>query len=142
MDVHTKAQRRRNMQAVKVSGSLIERTLRNALSKEGLRYRLNVRKVFGKPDLAFMREKVAVFCDSEFWHGKDWSKKQKEIKTNKKFWCKKIGDNIKRDQLVNRELKSEGWKVVRFWGKDVISHPEKCVFQTKQVLCNRREYKK
>lgn len=86
MDILTKAQRRRNMQAIKATGTGIEKTLRKALSKEGFRYRLNAKNVLGKPDFAFVREKVAVFCDSEFWHGKNWKKEKQRIKTNKKYW--------------------------------------------------------
>jgi DNA mismatch endonuclease Vsr len=142
MDVLTKAQRRRNMQAIKASGTGIEKTLRKALSAEGFRYRLNAKNVLGKPDLVFVREKVAVFCDSEFWHGKNWEKEKKRIGTNKKFWHEKIESNIRRDKKVNRGLKKEGWTVLRFWGKDVDKSTEKCVLKVKKALCVRKRTKK
>ena len=142
MDVLTKAQRRRNMQAIKASGTGIEKTLRKALSKEGFRYRLNAKNVLGKPDFVFVREKVAVFCDSEFWHGKNWKEEKKRIGTNKKFWHEKIEGNIRRDKKVNSGLKKEGWKVLRFWGKAVSKNTEKCVLKVKKVLCERKKTKK
>jgi len=142
MDVLNKAQRRRNMQAIKASGTGIEMILRKALSKEGFRYRLNAKNILGKPDLVFVREKVAVFCDSEFWHGKNWANDKHRIKSNKKFWYAKIESNIARDKTVNRGLKKEGWKVLRFWGKAVTKSTEKCVLKVKKALCERKKIKK
>lgn len=141
MDVLTKEQRRRNMQAIKASGTEIEKTLRKALSQEGFCYRLNARNVLGKPDIVFVREKVAIFCDSEFWHGKNWPKEKKRIGTNTKFWHEKIENNIRRDKKVNRGLKREGWIVIRFWGKDVRKYTDKCVLKVKKVLCARKRIK-
>ncbi|MCF6184616.1 MAG: very short patch repair endonuclease [Bacteroidales bacterium] len=71
--------------------------------------------------------KIAVFCDSEFWHGKDWETKKYEIKTNRDFWYKKIERNIERDEEVNLKLKKEGWVVLRFWGKEILKNTENCV---------------
>ncbi len=107
--------RRKNMQAIKPKNSLMELTLRKALWKEGLRYRIHVRKVFGNPDIVFHRHKLAIFCDSEFWHGYDWQHRKKDLKTNKEFWVKKIESNIKRDRMVSKELAMQGWRVLRFW---------------------------
>ena len=114
------------MQAVKSSGSKIEQLLGKELWKRGMRYRKNVKSVYGKPDFAFIGLKIAVFCDSEFWHGKNWSEKKHEIKSNKVFWHKKIEGNIARDIDVNKTLTAEGWTVLRFWGKDIKSNPKKC----------------
>ncbi|OGV34658.1 MAG: very short patch repair endonuclease [Lentisphaerae bacterium GWF2_45_14] len=139
MDVLTKAQRRRNMQAIKASGTGIEKTMRKALSKEGFRYRLNAKNVLGKPDFAFVREKVAVFCDSEFWHGKDWDKEKRRIGTNKKYWHNKIENNIRRDKEVSQGLKKEGWKVLRFWGKAITKNTDKCVLKVEKALAVRRK---
>lgn len=138
MDVLTKAQRRRAMQAIKASGTGIEMAMRKALSKEGLRYRLNAKNILGKPDFAFVREKIAVFCDSEFWHGKGWKRKKLRIKTNKKFWQNKIEGNIRRDRIVTRGLKKEGWKVLRFWGKNIDSDAGACADKVKTALCERK----
>ena len=119
MDRHTPEQRRKNMQAVKSSGSKIEVALAKALWEKGHRYRKNNKKVFGKPDLTFRKLKLAIFVDGEFWHGKDWDKKKHEHKSNVKFWHSKIERNIERDKEVNAELKRQGWTVLRFWGGEI-----------------------
>ena len=115
-----------NMRQVKNKDSAIEITLRKELWKRGIRYRKNVSKVFGKPDLAFIGKKVAVFCDSEFWHGYDWENKQKEIKSRREFWIPKIERNMARDHEVNERLESEGWIVLRFWGKEIKKNVSAC----------------
>jgi DNA mismatch endonuclease Vsr len=119
MDKLTKEQRRKNMQAVKATGSQIEMDLAKSLFAIGLRYRKNDKSVFGKPDLTFKKYKIAVFADSEFWHGKDWENRKHDHKSNQDFWFAKIERNIQRDQEVNEQLVKEGWKVLRFWGKDI-----------------------
>lgn len=134
MDRITKEQRSKNMQAIKASGSQIEKVLGKALWAEGFRYRKNHKKVFGKPDFVLVKHKTVIFCDSEFWHGKDWKNKKSEIKSNKKFWHTKIEGNINRDKVVNKRLKSEGWIVIRFWGKKILHDPEKCVNLVKQRI--------
>lgn len=115
-----------NMRQVKNKDSAIEIALRKELWRRGIRYRKNVSKVFGKPDLAFIGKKVAVFCDSEFWHGYDWENKQKEIKSRREFWIPKIERNMARDHEVNERLKSEGWIVLRFWGKEIKKNVSAC----------------
>ena len=127
MDRHSKEQRRKNMQAVKSKGSKIEIILGKALWKKGLRYRKNVKDIFGKPDFAIKKYKVAVFCDSEFWHGRDWYEKKSEIKSNKEFWYNKIERNIERDKEVNIKLNEEGWIVLRFWEKEIINKTDECI---------------
>lgn len=134
MDRLTPEQRKKNMQAVKASGSQIEKLLGSELFKRGYRYRKNYKRVFGKPDFVLIKQKVAIFCDSEFWHGKNWLKAKKDFKTNKKFWHSKIEGNIKRDKLVNRRLKKEGWVVIRIWGKDILKNKDKCVNRIIQKL--------
>ena len=127
MDRITKEQRRRNMQAVKSRDSKIEKKLARALRLLGYKFKRNYSKVTGKPDIIFPRLKVAVFCDSEFWHGKNWRVKKREIKTNRKFWYPKIERNIARDREVNSLLRRAGWEVLRFWGKDIEKKTDKCV---------------
>ena len=114
MDRHTPEQRRKNMQAVKNKDSKIEVILRKELWKRGLRYRKNSSKVFGKPDIVFIGKKVAVFCDSEFWHGYDWEHKKDEIKSRREFWIPKIERNMQRDVEVTEKLTADGWTVLRF----------------------------
>ena len=97
----TKEQISYNMSRVKNKDSQIEITLRKELWARGIRYRKNVGKVIGKPDIAFLGKKVAVFCVSEFWHGYDWENRKKEFKTNQDFWIPKIERNMERDIEVN-----------------------------------------
>jgi DNA mismatch endonuclease (patch repair protein) len=134
MDNLTFEQRRKNMRAVRSRGTKIEVKLAKALWDEGLRYRKNCRDILGKPDIVFRKYKTAVFCDSEFWHGKNLTENKFKIKTNKKYWNKKIKSNIKRDKFVNENLKKEGWKVMRFWGKDIEKNIDKCTAEIKLYL--------
>ena len=122
----TKDQISYNMKQVKNKDSKIEILLRKELWKRGLRYRKNTNKVFGHPDIAFIGKKIAVFCDSEFWHGFNWEDKKKEIKSNKEFWIKKIERNMQRDIEVNTQLNEDVWTVLRFWGKDIKKDTAKC----------------
>ena len=126
MDRLTPEQRHRNMQAIKSKDSEIERLLRKELWSRGLRYRKNVNTVYGHPDIVFVGKKIAIFCDSEFWHGFDWDNKRKIIKSNKEFWIQKIERNIARDKEVNSYLNSQGWKVLRFWGEDIKKNTAHC----------------
>ena len=126
MDRLTPEQRHKNMQAIKNKDSEIELILRKELWKRGLRYRKNVKNVFGHPDIAFIGKKVAVFCDSEFWHGYDWEHRKADIKSRRDFWIPKIERNIQRDIEVTEVLKSDGWIVLRFWGKEIKKDVCKC----------------
>lgn len=126
MDRLTPEQRHKNMKAVKSSGSQIEVMLMKELWSRGLRYRKNVKSVYGKPDIAFIGKKVAVFCDSEFWHGYNWEQRKNDFKSNQDFWIPKIERNIERDKEVTKKLESEGWTVLRFWGKDIKKHLKEC----------------
>lgn len=119
MDVLTKEQRRRNMQAIKSKGTKDEVLLAKVLWSRGYRYRKNDKTVIGKPDFTFKRFKLAVFVDSEYFHGKDWETEKHRIKTNREFWWAKIESNIRRDELVNRELESSSWTVLRFCSKEI-----------------------
>src|SRR5574344_1864127 len=134
MDNHTKEQRRKNMQAVKNKDSKIEVHLRKALWQKGYRYRKNYKKLEGKPDIVLTKHKLAIFCDSEFWHGYDWDNKKQEIKSDKKFWYDKIESNIERHIKVNNFLKSQGWKIVRFWGKYITKNTDNCVNEIEKII--------
>ena len=126
MDRLSQEQRSKNMQAIRSTGSKIENILAKDLWSLGIRYRKNDKTIFGKPDLSIKKLKLAIFVDSEFWHGKDWNIKKEEIKTNREFWYKKIEGNIERDKEVNSKLKSFGWIVLRFWGKEVSKKTRNC----------------
>lgn len=127
MDRLTKEQRRKNMKAVKSKGSKIESLLAKALWKRGHRYRKNNKTVCGKPDITFKKYKIAIFVDSEFWHGKDWEKRKNDHKSNQDFWYKKIERNIERDKEVNDILSQMGWQVLRFWGRQIETELVSCI---------------
>ena len=126
MDKHTEEQRRKNMQAIKQKDTKIEIILRKELWHRGLRYQKNSKKVFGKPDIVFLGKKIAVFCDSEFWHGHDWENRKNDFKSNQDFWISKIERNILRDKEVTEKLESEGWIVLRFWGNEIKKDVMEC----------------
>lgn len=139
-DVLTKEQRRKNMQSIHSKDTKIEVILRNALWHEGIRYRKNYTKIPGKPDIAITKYKIAVFCDSEFFHGKDWDqlKPRLEKSNNSDFWIKKISRNRERDVEVDRELRSLGWIVLRFWGAEIKKELEQCVNTIKEAVFIRK----
>lgn len=126
MKQKTQEQISKNMKAVKNKDSEIERILRKELWSRGLRYRKNIKTVFGKPDIAFIGKKVAVFCDSEFWHGYAWEIYQEDFRSNQSFWIPKIERNMQRDIEVNNRLRSEGWTVLRFWGREIKKNTSAC----------------
>lgn len=140
MDRLTPEQRHKNMQAIKNKDSEIELLLRRELWGRGLRYRKNVKTVFGHPDIAFVGKKVAIFCDSEFWHGYDWEHRKNDIKSRRDFWIPKIERNMQRDIEVTGMLEADGWIVLRFWGKEIKTDVSKCadIIET-TIKNNKRE---
>lgn len=130
----TKEQISYNMSRVKNKDSAIELALRKELWSRGIRYRKNVTSVFGKPDIVFIGKKIAVFCDSEFWHGYDWENRKNDIKSHQEFWVPKIERTIKRDEEVTQYLQEQGWTVLRFWGKDIKRDPAACADLIVKVL--------
>lgn len=129
MDNLTKEQRRKNMQRIKAKDTSIEVKLRKALWKKGFRYRKNYNKLPGKPDIALTKYKLAIFCDSEFFHGKDWEvlRPRLERGNNSQYWVSKIARNRERDDEINKQLLFKGWMVIRFWGKDISKNVGECV---------------
>ena len=126
-----------NMSRIRNKDTKIETMLRKELWSRGLRYRKNVKKIPGKPDIAFIGKKVAVFCDSEFWHGYDWENRKNDIKTRREFWIPKIERNIQRDLEVNRRLEESGWIVLRFWGKEIQKDLSGCADRVEKVVKER-----
>lgn len=130
----TQEQIRYNMQRIRNKDSEIEILLRNALWRKGYRYRKNIKNVYGHPDIAFIGEKIAIFCDSEFWHGYDWEHRKEDFKKHREFWLPKIENNIERDKEVNERLESEGWTVLRFWGEEIKRDTAACIEKIEQCL--------
>ena len=135
-DVLTKAQRRKNMQHIKAKNTKIEVLLRRELWKRGYRYRKNYDKLPGHPDIALIKYKIAIFCDGEFFHGKDWEVLKPKLKNsnNSEFWISKISRNKDHDNEVNKKLLFEGWTVIRFWGNDIKKHPEECIKTIEETI--------
>ena len=122
----TKEQISYNMHQVKNKDSKIEVLLRKELWFRGIRYRKNVNRIYGKPDIVFIGKKIAVFCDSEFWHGYNWEERKKDFKSHQEFWIPKIERNMERDAEVTAKLESEGWTVIRFWGNEIKKNTAQC----------------
>lgn len=136
MDNLTKEQRHKNMQNIKSKDTKIEVQLRKALWAKGYCYRKNDKKLPGKPDIVLGKYKIVIFCDSEFFHGKDWEvlKPRLEKGTNPEYWVKKIENNRRRDDEINKELTFEGWTVIRFWGKDIKNKLDECIKVIEDII--------
>lgn len=133
MDKLTPEQRKRNMQSNKSCGTSIEMLLGKNMWNIGLRYRKNDKSVFGKPDFVFRKCKIAVFCDGDFWHGKDWSIHRDDHKSHADFWHNKIEHTMERDRKVTLQLMNDGWRVIRFWENEINDNPAECANIVKQV---------
>ena len=95
-----------NMSKIKGKDTSIEVKLRRALWAKGIRFRKNYKLLPGTPDIVLTKYKIAIFCDSEFFHGKDWEvlKPRLEKGNNSEFWIKKISRNVERDDEINKQL--------------------------------------
>ena len=129
MDRLTKEQRHKNMKNIRSKDTSIELKLRKELWRRGYRYRKNYTELPGKPDIVLTKYKIAIFCDSEFFHGKDWEdlKPQLEKGKNADFWIEKISKNQQHDDDINKQLQFLGWTVIRFWGKDIMKKTDECI---------------
>lgn len=133
MKINKKLTRSENMSRIKAKNTTIEMILRKELWKRNLRYKLHDRNIIGNPDIVFKKKKIAIFCDSEFWHGKKFL--DGEIpKTNVEFWTKKLTKNIERDIEVNNQLHNLGWIVLRFWEKDIRKNSIEIADKIEQIL--------
>ena len=127
MDRLTKEQRYKNMSANKGKGTKLELLFGKLLRNAGVRYRKNDKTVFGKPDFVIRKMIIAIFCDGEFWHGRNWEERKNDHKSNCDFWYSKIERNIRRDKEVNEQLKAQGWTVFRFWETEITKESDKCL---------------
>lgn len=136
MDNLSKEQRSKNMQRIRSKDTNIEIMLRKALWNKGFRYRKNYKRLPGKPDIALTKYKIAIFCDGEFFHGKDWEvlRPRLEKGNNSEFWINKISRNRKRDDEVNKQLLFLGWTVIRFWGADIVKHTDECITVIEETI--------
>lgn len=136
MDNLTPQQRRKNMQHIKSKDTSIEIKFRKALWQKGYHYRKNYKGLPGKPDIVLTKEKIAIFCDSEFFHGKDWEvlKPRLEKTNNGEYWQKKISRNMEHDDEVNKQLLFLGWTVIRFWGEDILKKTDECIHVIEETI--------
>ncbi len=125
------------MSRIKGKDTGLEKTLRHELWARGIHYRKNSKRIFGCPDISFKRFKVAVFCDSEFWHGYHFAENEKAIKSHRDYWIPKIERNIARDREVDDELRKEGYLVLRFWGREIEKDPKGCADRIESALRER-----
>ena len=146
-DVLTKKQRHKNMTHIRAKNTKPEIVLRKALWEKGYRYRKNWEALPGKPDIVITKYKICVFVDSEFFHGKDFAsgyeshkysslEEQLRHSNNPEFWLNKIKRNMERDKEVTAELNGLGWTVLRFWSKDVLRYPDKCIKAIQETIFN------
>lgn len=139
MDRITPQLRSKIMRAIRSTNTKDEVRLAKALWHQGYRYRKNNRTVFGTPDLTFKKLKIALFVDSEFFHGKDWKTQKNRVKTNTEFWQKKIERNRQRDVEVNEKLREQGWTVLRFWSSEIEKNLEDCVAKIQREIALKEE---
>jgi DNA mismatch endonuclease, patch repair protein len=130
----TNEQRSQIMKKIKGKSTKPEILLSKALWAKGFRYRKNYTQLPGKPDIAITKYKIAIFVDGEFWHGYDWGKKKDRIVANRDYWIPKIEKNIQRDTNNNKKLEEIGWKVIRFWERDVNKNLAECVLKTRNNI--------
>ena len=126
--------RRYTMSRIKSKNTSIEVALRKALWHSGIRYRKNYSKLPGKPDIAITKHRIAIFCDGDFWHGKNWEGKKHKIRSNSEYWIDKIDRNIIRDTETDKLLSAIGWTVIRFWGTEILGDVAGCVEDIKDVI--------
>ena len=140
MDNHTKQQRSYNMSHIRAKDTSIEIILRKALWYKGYRYRKNYKALPGTPDIALTKYKIAIFCDSEFFHGKDWDQLKLRIENgnNSIYWLKKISRNMERDKENDQALLFQDWTVLRFWGKDIIKHTDECIQAIEETIFDKK----
>jgi len=140
MDVLTPGQRKKCMQHIRSKDTSIEVILRKALWHKGYRYRKNFKELPGSPDIVLTKYKIAIFCDGEFFHGKDWETLRLRLEngSNSEFWIKKITRNCMRDNEVDKKLLYDGWTVMRFWGNDIKRNTEECVKAIEETIFDLR----
>lgn len=132
------------MTAVRSANTSPELLLRKALWSKNCRYRVNCKDVLGKPDIVIKKYKLAVFVDGDYWHGHNWALRglaslEEELKNYSSYWKTKIKRNVERDLETTILLRDEGWTVLRFWGSEVKTDPDKCAdIVIKKILSSRK----
>ncbi len=124
------------MSRIRGKDTEIEIVLRKALWAKGYRFRKNYKKIPGRPDIALTKYKIAIFCDGEFFHGKDWEilRPKLEKGNNSDYWVPKIQRNIDRDVEKDQKLLFMGWTVIHFWGKDILEKTDECIQAIEETI--------
>lgn len=132
----------KNMSKIHSKDTSIELLLRKSLWNKGYRYRKNYKALPGSPDIVLTKYKIAIFCDSEFFHGKDWEilKLRLEKGKNPDFWIKKIERNRSRDCENDKKLLFLGYTVIHFWGQDIINHTDECLQAIEETIWEAQIY--
>ena len=128
-DIFTPKKRSWVMSRIRSRDTKIEKKTASLLRKNKIHYR-RFPKLFGSPDF-IVEKKILVFCDGDFWHGYQYSRKKKPPK---KFWRDKIERNMERDRKVTRKLRADGWSVVRLWEHDIEKRPQLCIGRIRKSL--------
>jgi DNA mismatch endonuclease (patch repair protein) len=115
------------MAAVGARNTKCESLLCAELRRLGLSFKRNVRSLPGKPDVVFSQQRVVVFCDGDFWHGRNWALRKARLErgSNADYWVKKISANMARDRRQRADLKRVGWIVIRVWETQVLKNAER-----------------
>jgi len=140
MDVLTPEQRHKNMSSIRAKNTSIELILRKALWHKGYRYRKNYRALPGSPDIALTKYKIAIFCDSEFFHGKDWDSLKERLQNgnNPNYWIPKIERNMERDKQNDIALLYKDWVVLHFWGDEIKKDLDGCIKTVQEAVFERK----
>jgi DNA mismatch endonuclease (patch repair protein) len=128
-DVFTKEKRSEIMSKIKPKGTKIELKMKTSLEKNGIDFEYQP-KLYGRPDF-LIPPNVVIFCDSSFWHGRHWNKLRKQLSG---YWLAHIKKNRKRDIVVNKVLRREGYIILRFWDTQINADIEKCMSKVKQTI--------
>ena len=131
---YTTPKRSKIMSKIRGKNTKPELAFRKALYAAGYRYRIDYKKLIGKPDILLKKYKTAIFIDGEYWHGHNWKERKPKIKTNREFWIAKIERNMQRDREVNRELERLGYKVFRFWETEIKKELGRCLAEVTEHL--------
>lgn len=140
MDKFSKEKRSEIMKKVKQKDTSIELQLRKTLWNAGYHYRKNYKDLPGKPDIVLTKYRIAIFCDSEFFHGKDWEilKPQLLRGSRPEYWINKIDRTRARDDEINKKLLFMGWTVIRFWGNDIMKRPDECLKVIEETIFDQK----
>ena len=130
-DIMSHEKRSQLMGRIKSRNTRIEKIITGGLRRKGITNFKREGKLIGKPDLIFSRSRLVVFLDGDFWHGYKFDTWKEKLSP---FWYNKILGNIKRDRSVRKQLRREGWLVIRLWEHEIEKNQEKCIQKIVNVV--------